>query len=211
MNAEAAVQKLPDTPMLDLISDIILMPEFSELIDQTVTAYFQKFHPNVFRNPETIYAKPVKVDIDFSKLEQIRNEAAEIQEKLIVDSDESTSHGQPHSANDPDDKPPCDSVKQNREIAGTDFMQSCTDEWSAFIDCLSKVQIEALSVILSGQAVAEKLQSLSIRNNSLTEVVLEGINEVALECIGDNIIETGDVSVYIYDDYVENLYTALGC
>ncbi len=60
-------------------------------------------------------------------------------------------------------------------------------------------------VILSGQDVLDKLRQCAINNHTLTEVLIEQINEVALECIGDNIIETGNSLVYIYDDYRADL------
>ena len=46
---------------------------------------------------------------------------------------------------------------------------------------------------------------LAKQNNVLVEVLLESINEIALECVGDNIIETSETPIYIYEDYIENI------
>ena len=76
------------------------------------------------------------------------------------------------------------------------------------LDCAhaGRTQKVAIGIIATDENVTEQLLSLSIRNNGiLIEVLLEEINEIALEYTGDNIVETTDTKIYIYEDYIENI------
>ncbi|GHV25695.1 hypothetical protein FACS189465_3600 [Clostridia bacterium] len=87
----------------------------------------------------------------------------------------------------------CDEVRRNHG-------------WSDLLKSLSEIQKEALKILVSNKNVTEKLERLkSSNNNLLIEVLFEEINELSLECVGDNIIETAETPVYIYEDYVAQI------
>jgi len=203
--AETMVQKIPNnTQNHILISKLMLTPSFSDLIDETVVTYFQKNHPNVFINPDSIYKKPVKVNVDFSKLSQIRSESAEIQDKLLITNEPPAIH----YANS--------HIQENKENTGSmidtnNMIKSdeLLDEWIILASSLANNQRDVLSIILNGKDVSEKLAQFAVNNHLMIEVLLEKINEIALEHIGDNIIETNDNPVYIYDDYANELNRVL--
>lgn len=203
-DGQTMAEKIPNNTQNQVqITRLMKSPDFGDLIDRTVVEYFQKNHPRVFSNPDAIYEKPVKVNIDFSKLAQIRNEASEIQGKLLIQQEEAVEA----------------KITANESsvlIFGAAKKQSCpapisesATEWDILIANLTDAQKDAILIILTGQVVSDKLQLLSAENHLLTEVLLESINEAALEHVGDNVIETGESPVYVYDEYIENLNRAL--
>lgn len=62
----------------------------------------------------------------------------------------------------------------------------------------SGLEIEALRVILSN----ENIKSFADKNGIMLEVLIDGINEKAMDFIGDNIL---DEDFIIYDDYIEKV------
>jgi len=216
VDAKAMAQKIPcKTENQIMISNMMLKQEFSDLIDETVLIYFQKNHPNIFIDPDSIYKKPIKVNVDFSKLDQIRTEAAEIQEKLLVTEEppdevsiqENTFHQANTLHQEKSDKIHKNIIENIPKNASKP--NEMLDKWGMLISSLTNIQRETVSIILEGVAVSEKLAGLAISNHLLLEVLLEQINESALDYIGDNIIETGDSPVYIYDEYVNELFRVL--
>lgn len=202
-NGETAAEKIPNNTHQHVqITTLMKSPDFGDLIDRTVVEYFQKNHPGVFSNPETVYTKPVKVNVDFSKLAQIRNEASEILEKLSITQEE------PDKANMADDASTVNYDNLIKMGKPTPNVESA-NEWGGLVANFTDMQKKAISIILAGQAVSNQLQLLSAENHMLTEVLLESINEAALEHIGDNIIETGESPVYVYDEYTDHLHRAL--
>lgn len=201
-NGETAAEKIPNNTQNQVqIAKLMKSPEFGDLIDRAVVEYFQKNHPGVFSNPDTVYKKPVKVNVDFSKLEQIRNEASEIQDKLLISQEE------PDEAKRADNASAVTHNNSKEQDRPAPIAESA-NEWDRLISNLTDMQKKAIFTILTGQAVSDKLQLLSTENHLLTEVLLESINEAALEHVGDNIIETGESPVYVYDEYIEYLNRA---
>ena len=133
-------------------------------------------------------------------MDKIRKDSLRVQEKLIVSGDliEINSEAIKSSSSQIVNNP----VINNSMIDSKDY----EDEWRIWWDMLSEVQKVAIGIIATDENVTEQLLSLSIRNNGiLIEVLLEEINEIALEYIGDNIVETTDTKIYIYEDYIENI------
>jgi hypothetical protein len=81
---------------------------------------------------------------------------------------------------------------------------STTDSWQAFADALSPMEREAVTLLLSGGA---DLHAFATSHNLMLEVLAEGINEKALDHIGDNLIDT-DSGFSIFEDYVQDVMGA---
>jgi hypothetical protein len=167
------------------IYELLEDPLLDQTIDQAVVSFFND-NLTLLKGSGTA-PRRVVVSIDVNKLDKIRSEALDIQEKLIV-SDEAL----PVEETIPQQTPPPEPVSVDSEGE---------DEWTCLKADLSPVQRQAIGVILSGRDVTEKLLSLATENGMLVEVLLEEVNEKALEYIGDNIIETLETPVYIYEDY----------
>ncbi|MCL2336197.1 MAG: TerB N-terminal domain-containing protein [Firmicutes bacterium] len=216
VDAEAMVHRMPpNTKNYLQVAQLILAEEFGNLIDQTVLAYFQRHYPGVFNDPRSIYEQPAPVKVDFSKLEQIRSDAAEIQGKLLV-TDEPTVADLPEAlsapkkiAADPKTVPAPGKSKATPSESVKSELSESADEWVRLASSLAPEQRQALAIILSGRGVEKKLNQLAVSRHLLVEVLLESINEAALENIDDNIIETGSSPVFIYEDYRSDLSRVL--
>jgi len=76
--------------------------------------------------------------------------------------------------------------------------------WQRFAALLSKTETEALALVLSG---GKDIRQFAHEKGVMPEVLADGINEKAFDCIGDNILETDDSR--IYDEYRENILRIL--
>ena len=122
-----------------------------------------------------------EISVDLSNLMKIREEAQNIQEKLII---------------------PEDSEAFEKEIIRDEITSSLvgSDIWTNFITELTQMEFEALTIILQ----SDDIKSFAREKGVMLEVLLDGINEKAADCIGDTILcIEGKVS--IYDDYIEKL------
>ncbi|MDR2898496.1 MAG: hypothetical protein LBU99_06725, partial [Spirochaetaceae bacterium] len=191
LNADAAPMALKirnyskkQTAIVNLMRD----PSFTELIDETVAYWFQKHHPEVFTDPKSIYKKPITIEVDFGKLDQIRSDAAEIQGKLILYDDLPEEEVQPKASSH------APIIHDEIETAGG---------LEGFVSRLSPEEREMVAIILDKQQ--QRLAQFALDKQLLIEVLLEHINEIALECIGDTVIDTGSDPVFIYDEYEKEL------
>ncbi|GHU48969.1 hypothetical protein FACS1894127_0880 [Clostridia bacterium] len=77
--------------------------------------------------------------------------------------------------------------------------------WAAFRSGLSEIQCRAIRILLDGGDVEGTLRILAVENRTLTEVMIEEINEIALDSIGDALIDTTSGEICIYDDYIDEV------
>ncbi len=122
----------------------------------------------------------VVVNINTSLLKNIRKEADEITEKLIVEDEEAVLE-----------------IPQEPEIIVPDENLS---EWDNLRNILTKTELEALMIILD----SKDFNAFCVDKNVLPEVVAEAINEKAFDIIGDTLMEY-DLSAEIYEDYLEDI------
>ncbi|MDR1559513.1 MAG: TerB N-terminal domain-containing protein [Clostridiales bacterium] len=120
--------------------------------------------------------KPVKVEVDTSLLDSARKSADENFEKLMADYGE---------------EPITQSTSQPEVITETG--------WGAFVSTLSSVQLRALSAVLEGKQ--NILAALARSEGVMAEVLIESINEAALDRAGDYIIEDTDEGPKVFEEY----------
>ena len=149
-----------------------------------------------------------EVKVDARNLSQIRKQALQTQEKLIVP--EEGTHKK-------------DEVQvELKKVSGQSLQQEAVesqdknqlenihpqqlektknnDPWSNFKDSLTEVEREALKLLLEGQSI----QASALERGIMLEVLIDGINEKAMDSIGDTLLETDD-SVSIHEEYMEKL------
>ncbi|MCL2402503.1 MAG: TerB N-terminal domain-containing protein [Oscillospiraceae bacterium] len=124
------------------------------------------------------------VTVDHGNLARIREEALDTQDKLIVPEDDSLVVAPPQMAT------PLPSLP----IAA----DSHTDGWAALKDALSAMELNALAIILQGADI----KVFADENGVMLEVLADGINEKAADCVGDNIL---DDEMIIYDEYLDKV------
>jgi hypothetical protein len=179
------------------LNKVLSNPDFDATIDMTVQSYFNIDYPNINKiNLKAEVAPNIKIEIDTKKLEQIRKESLQIQERLIVEDDVPEELENSHLPNVEE------SFLEKIMPANID---EC-NEWVILHQSLSQYQIEAIKVIYDENNVSNQLKDIArVSGDGLAEVLLEGINQIAIDCIGDNIIETANLPVYIYEDYREEI------
>lgn len=80
---------------------------------------------------------------------------------------------------------------KNKEVSSLHTLpalSSMSAEWRDFYSALQSYHISALEVILSSCEVSERLNKICKDNFTMQELLIDSINEVALETIGDIII-----------------------
>ena len=90
--------------------------------------------------------------------------------------------------------------------AGTSLDPS--DPWSILGRQLTSGQKRVLSVILTNGASSE-MDRIARQSNTTTNLLVDSINEMALQLVGDNLIYTGDTTPTIDEDYIDAVRTLL--
>ncbi len=139
----------------------------------------------------------IVVSVDKIALSQIREEAIATQEKLIVPEDEVTVAKEEVVAAV---TAVAAQAKEEAVITPPLSPVSQTDEWAELQNSLSEVELKALSVILE----EGNIKQFADEQNIMLEVLADGINEKAVDYIGDNLLEL-DLTIIIYDEYLENV------
>lgn len=116
-------------------------------------------------------------------LSQIRREALQTQERLIVPEEETVF-----------------ALETTGKAAALQAAPRQTDSWTMLKEALSGTELETLKLALSGGNV----KAVAVSENVMLEVLLDGINDKAMDCVGDALLEF-DGTVVIYDDYKEKL------
>jgi len=124
------------------------------------------------------------ISVDVENLQQIREQALQTQEKLIVPEE-----------NDHDNREVQQSDQQTTVVA-----PSVLGPWSELRAALTQVELEALALILRGQSI----KTFAMEKMVMLEVLVDGINQKAMDCIGDTLLEL-DEAVSIYEEYKPKL------
>lgn len=132
------------------------------------------------------------VRVDHEALDRIRLEALATQQSLIVEEQE--------KAYDFNTSIDCiDSVSSDQNIFSDPSdveVSSNFDIWDMLKDALNENELKALDVII----VNGDLKKFADESGIMLEVLVDGINEKAMDYIGDNIL---DEDMAIYEDYEE--------
>ncbi len=145
------------------------------------------------------------VKVDDAALVKIRQEALITQEKLIVPEQEEQSLFVPVSKKDSQavqqelslpqpEEPSVMPIKQQGEETA-----SLLDAWGELKNALSELEIKVLLMALNGEA---DIKGFADKNGVMLEVLLDGINEKAMDFVGDSLL---DDEFAIYDDYIEQV------
>ncbi|MGN0649506.1 MAG: TerB N-terminal domain-containing protein [Oscillospiraceae bacterium] len=167
---------------------------------------------------------PQNLDIDVSRLAQIREESDEITRKLIVDGDTEVNSAAEiterieeieaytfdesaqqllteHTVGLPEEKVHISGVAALFNKPSADF-SALSEEWRSFAQSLDEDTLELLAAVLDGTAA----QACRLRG-ILPETLYETINSAALDSIGDIVIEDGAV----ISDYRDDLKKVVKC
>lgn len=145
------------------------------------------------------------VTVDITNLKQIRQDAFITQEKLIVPENENKQvNNDIKSTNN--EIIVFDKIISDDEVIKISHKNEVKDIWSEFIDGLNQKEFEAIKVILLESN--GNFKEFAAKNGYMPEVLADNINQKAVDFVGDTILEF-DETVYIYDEYIENLTKAV--
>ena len=146
------------------------------------------------------------VHVDMSNLGKIRAEAQETQDKLIVPEDEVSGVAKRKPTTDktakPTDAPP--KPTPTNTLATPPEKAPAPSEtgtpWQRLHTALTDIEREALRLVLAGESLAVFAKEKFI----MLEVLLDAINEKAVDHVGDALLELDD-TVVLYDDYLQDV------
>lgn len=195
----------PDGADRKLSSTIALIgsKEFAEVIERAAEAYFHDGHELQFgsakkskrESPKPIAAPirerpsantpnspplPPSISLDRSKIDEVRQDTERLEAIFVYDETDFASTAAPEL---PTETPTADEQ----------------DEWAAFAIRLSETERRALALLLDGKI--DELKQLANKSGSMSEIIMESINEKALDCLGDNIISFDEEQPRIYEEY----------
>jgi protein-tyrosine-phosphatase len=132
------------------------------------------------------------VAVDFNSLSRIRQEAMATQASLLVEEKEEpiASSPVPMTITVPDQNIFSDPSEKEPEQG--------LDGWELLREALNEIELQALAIILRGDGI----KKFADQNNIMLEVLADGINEKAMDYIGDNLL---DADLAIYEDYLEQV------
>jgi hypothetical protein len=135
------------------------------------------------------------VNVDLGILSIIRQEALVTQEKLIVPEQSDCPYREVirEQAATPQGMPPLENERA-----------SMSDAWEGLKNILTETEIGALSIVLHGEIEIKKFADAC---GIMLEVLVDGINEKAMDCIGDNLM---DEEFVLYDDYIKQVKEMVG-
>lgn len=175
------------------ISNVVENPAFDKTIDDAVMRYFKEKHPRVFTNPNAPFEQPIEVKIDKSKLRKIREDADIIRDKLTIEEEITEILTVPQPAKEI-------AVKTPKQF-GSPIEELCAN--------LTEIQKNTLIIILNEAPSMPAIMELAQKNKIMPEILLNGINEISLDLISDNLIETAEENPFIYDDYLNEIKMCL--
>ena len=130
-----------------------------------------------------------KVEIDFDKLDEIRAISKRLTEKLVVDEEEEVEEV---------------AAAEEKTYDICDIMDvSGENPYKLFARMLDDIQMHLLKAI----ANKEDAYSVARKLGVMLEVVIDGINDVAIETIGDSVV---DVDHTLVEDYSDEIIKLLG-
>lgn len=167
--------------IIDFLSDLGL--SLSNIVTDAVMEFYRE-------------STKVVISVDQVALVKIRQDALSTQEKLIVEEQEvQVLPSPPPLASDISklcDEPVFESPAHEEFVL-------VSDPWANLKQALSETEIEALRILISGGA---GIKQLADSNSIMLEVLIDGINEKAMDFIGDNLL---DDELTIYDEYIGNI------
>ena len=131
------------------------------------------------------------VKVDHEELSRIRKEAMKTQEKLIVPEQEEPLFT------------PVTPLPEHKDVSTVmqtiDELTPLSDSWQGLKNALSEIEKKALYILIRGESDIKKYAD---ECGIMLEVLIDGLNEKAMDFVGDNLVD-GDI--VIYDDYKKQI------
>ena len=138
-----------------------------------------------------------RININFSVLKKIRNDAEITKTNLLVDED-----------TDIDEKADIQNTIEKHYIKYDDGSKSKTENLNS--DKISEISDDINLKILKYIIAVKDYKQLIKSNNLFTSIITDSINDAFFEDIGDNILECEGDEIYLVEDYREDVLNIIG-
>jgi len=158
-------------------------PEFLKIINNVVDKYLQEKQMEIRRQQQQ--RKKDEIIIDQTKFAEIRASSQRVQQKLVIEEE----------------------VEEEKPVEITVIPEQKSEiemGFGPFVNSLTKDEKEYILMILNATNRKSLVDNLKVKN-LLPQVMLEAINNKALDYIGDNLIEDDGIDIQIYEEYIEEL------
>ncbi len=81
-------------------------------------------------------------------------------------------------------------------------LNTFSDEMKQLLETLSPIQEEILHIILTQEDINQRIEEIANAEMSMPEILIDEINDIATQCIGDILIDTFGDEMCILDQYV---------
>lgn len=181
--------------MVEIVTEVV----YNYCIENDKSEYSKKDKQKKSKNEE-VKKDYIKKDIviNTKKFDDIRKISKITQEKLIIEAIEEKNKENVYKEN----------TKKEDEIDRTtnteNFIEILENLEPLELMLHSLLDFERQIIVLLLQNRAEEIFEIAKKSNMMVSVILEQINEKALEYINDNLIDTANTP-FIYEDYFEEL------
>lgn len=141
------------------------------------------------------------VTVDPLRLERIRENARITQEKLLAEREEDEEASP--AAGAPPLEGPVLPGQAPAASGGGEKAAAGADPWVRLVRSFTPAEREAVRLLLDG-APLPALRELARRSGQMLEVLVDGLNQKALDTVQDTLAELSD-TVIVYEDYREEL------
>lgn len=205
------------------ITEAISKPEFLKVIPRAVDAYCLKIgikppekRKKTLDEDERVVYTAQKVEVDVSKLDEIRRNSEEIARKLIVDEPDERldTHDFEDAAAEIEDEEFSAVIDERKEelseredeafplVSGNPALEELDVDWQAFANNLTPTQIKTLKALTEGN-----VRAFCKEQGLLPETLFEEINTEALSTYGDVVVESGE----LVPDYADIIAWIVKC
>jgi hypothetical protein len=87
----------------------------------------------------------------------------------------------------------------------TEVYAELEDEWAEFTDQMESHYWDVLAAILSGEDVEHRVDAIASRYQQTGNILIDAINEISYETIGDILIDTAEHPPVVVEDEIDNM------
>jgi hypothetical protein len=88
-------------------------------------------------------------------------------------------------------------------------LTALSDEMKQLLETLTPTQEEILHIILSQENMSQRIEEIANAEMSMPEILVDEINDIATQYIGDILIDTFDAEMSVLEQYVIELKEAM--
>ncbi len=166
-------------------------------IKRQIDRYFDRYYgiPQAERDFDQ------EVKIDFEAVARLQRESSDIVSLLLSD-DEEAVHA------DPPTEDASKSSEKYEDQNNKPIVFSESSQWTVFFQTLAPYQLNAVIIMVNQDDVKAKLKVLATSHSIMIQSLIDEINEIALDTIGDLLIDGYD-SFLLNEEYHEQLISMI--